>query len=63
MARPRRSPEQNWRLGRDVALTLFGILVLTHEVYETSPDPMIVGASLALMGVAYWLRRDERNGG
>ena len=60
--RRRRSPEQTWKLARDITLTLSGLLVLAHEVYETSPDPLLVGASLALCGVAYWLRRDERNG-
>ncbi len=59
---PKRSPEKTWRLARDILLCLTGILVLAHEVYEPSPDPLLVGASLALCGVAYWLRRDERNG-
>lgn len=60
--RRRRSPERVWKLARDVTLTLTGILVLAHEVYEQSPDPVLVGAALALCGVAYWLRRDERSG-
>lgn len=45
-----------------MTLTLSGLLVLAHETYETHPDPVLIGAGLALCGVAYWLRRDERSG-
>jgi len=46
-----------WRHPRDLALFVSGLLLLAHETFEPSPDPTLVAAALALMGLPAALRK------
>jgi hypothetical protein len=50
----------NWKNVRDPVFFLLGAFVFIHEVLATGAErPTILAASLALMGVPAFLRRDE----
>lgn len=63
--------EQTWKLLRDILrfsldafLVALGIFMLAHETLTSStPDPLIVGAALALVGLpgAFTLDRRRRD--
>lgn len=57
------SPEaaRAWsRIARDFAIVVVGIFILVHETLKTmSPDPILIGAGLVLLGVPPALRADE----
>jgi hypothetical protein len=50
----------NWKVVRDPAFFLLGAGTFIHEVtIQSSERPTILAASLALMGVPVFLRKDE----
>lgn len=53
--------DRAWKIVRDGALVLCGLFMLAHEtITSTSPDPIIIGAALALLGLPSTLRLDAR---
>lgn len=52
------------RILRDVALVIVGAFMLIHETLAPgSPDPLIVGGGLSLLGAPQVLRLAQRMGG
>lgn len=46
---------------RDLVLVCLAVFMLVHETVEdSSPDPLIVGAALTLLGVPAAVRLDDR---
>ena len=48
-----------WKLARDVLLAGVGIFMLVHETLASSPNELILGAALVLLGLPATLRFDE----
>lgn len=50
-----------WKGVRDVLMFIVGAWSFHHEVVTAHAErPFIVGAALALMGLPFFLRRDEK---
>lgn len=54
-----------WKAGRDIVLAAAGLFMLVHETLSNTPEPVIIGAGLILLGLPPALRLDDalrRNG-
>lgn len=53
--------DRGWKVLRDMLLVGLGIFMLAHEtLVSSSPDPIIIGAGLALLGLPSTLRIDAK---
>jgi hypothetical protein len=53
--------DRGWKIIRDMMLVGLGVFMLAHEtITQASPDPIIIGAALALLGLPSTLRLDAR---
>lgn len=63
MTRPRQpSPppgQERWKLIRDILLTTVGVWMLVWQTLSSSPQPLILGAALALLGLPAAIRAGE----
>lgn len=56
---PRPAGSGGYAIARDLILSTLGIFMLVHETLSGSPQPLIVGAGLVLLGLPPALRLDE----
>lgn len=68
MTRPRTPPtpprpevpgQARWRLCRDIILTAVGVFMLIWQTLASSPQPIILGAALVLLGLPATLRLED----
>lgn len=50
---------ERWKVLRDVALVSIGAFMLVHETLAATPQPLILGAALTLLGLPGAIRASE----
>lgn len=57
--RPETEAQAKWRLIRDILLTGVGMFMLVWQTLSSSPQPVILGAALVLLGLPATLRLED----
>lgn len=56
---PLTNGQARWKLIRDILLTAVGVFMLIWQTLSSSPQPIILGAALVLLGLPATLRLED----